>query len=93
MSPKAMSRILGVLATERRIQIMRVLLDSDEPVPSSVVGGIVGMDDGPTSFNLTKLAEVGLVTRNASGRWVFYSANRVVMEEVQKFWSKSDGNG
>lgn len=82
MDNKALASMLRLLATERRVTILRMLLDSPEPLPSSTIASLLGVEDGPASYNLTELAESGLIKRQQSGRWVFYAPNRELLAKV-----------
>jgi DNA-binding transcriptional ArsR family regulator len=100
MQAKALASLLKALSTTRRIQIIRILLDAGEPVAMTTVAALLKLDEGQTSYNLSKLADVGLVLRQQSGRWVFFTINQVTMNEIRKFWTETittketkDGSG
>ncbi len=81
-----MAAIFHRFATPRRLQILRVLLDSDEPAASSTIAAVTGESEAATSFNLIRLAELGIVTRIPSGRWAFYVVNRPLMIVLKEYF-------
>lgn len=93
MHPKAMANIFRVIATERRLTILRILLDADGPVSPSIISGVLGLDDGPVSYNMSELASVGLVSKAVSGRHTFWTPNRIVVQEILSFWQPENMNG
>lgn len=86
MTPKSLAHLLRVISTERRIEILQRLLDYPDGIPVSTLGALIDMPDGPLSFNLKKLAEVGLVLRQPNGRFVFYTINRGLIKQVFEFF-------
>lgn len=86
MTPESHAALLKALSTERRIQILQLLMTHDSPVAAGVLAAKMDLSEGAISFNAGKLAEVGLLTKQASGRHVFYSPNKVVIRELIRFW-------
>jgi len=85
MRPDAFANLARALSSPRRAAIIKLLIESKEMVASSTIASVLGIRDGDASYNLIKLAEVGLVLRQVHGRWVFYAVNRSLLNEVQRF--------
>lgn len=79
---------LSCLATERRLLVLRILLDSSEALSSGTIAAVTGLTEARTSFNLMRLQEAQLVLRIPSGRMVFYAINRKAIEMIQSFFVK-----
>lgn len=88
MSPKSLATLLRALSTPRRVEILLLLLGSPDPLPSSTISTMVGIRDSSASFNLLELAQVGLVLRQPSGRYVFWSPNRTLVRDVFSAFTK-----
>lgn len=84
MDDKAIANLLRTLSTERRVSLLRALLFSVEPLPSSTLATLVGISDAAASYNLSELSQCGLIRAQQSGRWVFYSPNRELLSHVFK---------
>jgi len=81
-----LTKAFNALSTERRLKIMRLLMDSPEPVASSMIAAVAGIAEAPTSYNLTALVKAELVTRIPSGRWVFYTVNHATVKKLGQFF-------
>ncbi|MEK0324421.1 MAG: metalloregulator ArsR/SmtB family transcription factor [Nitrosopumilus sp.] len=79
------ARIFSVLSTNRRCKILRLLIDSEQPVNSSMIANIIGESDATTSFNLTALREAGVIGKVPSGRWAFYFVNPDAITAIANF--------
>ena len=90
MQSEHLANLLKVISTKRRLDILRALIDYPKPVSSSTLAALVGIGEGPASFNLRKLAEVGLLLTQPSGRWVFYTPNRTLIQEIQSFFQTQE---
>jgi len=86
------TKAFSALSTERRLKIMRLLMDSPEPVASSMIAAVTGVAEAPTSYNLTALVKADLVTRIPSGRWVFYTVNHATVEKLGRFFRLEIGD-
>ncbi len=86
MRHKALANILKTISTERRLDIIKVLMDSDEALPTTTIAALAGMPMAAASFNLVEMANDGIVLRRPLGRMVFYTVNRSLLEEVQTFF-------
>lgn len=88
LKPQQAAELLRVLGSGRRLEILNILLESPESVPSTAIGKVLKIPDGAVSYNLMTLAKVGLVIREPTGPWVFYSPNRRLLREVAAFLLK-----
>lgn len=75
---------LGALAQETRLLIFRMLVQAG---PEGLSVGCIAdkLDTEPNgrlSFHLKELVRAGLVTATQSGRFIFYSANYPVMNDL-----------
>lgn len=86
MQAKSLANLLRVLATQRRVETLRLLLESPTSLASSNIAAMLGVTESTASFNLMALAGVGLVLRAQSGSYAFYSPNRLLVQEVLKFF-------
>ncbi len=93
MQDKALANLMGAIANTRRVAILRLLLNTKEPLTMTFIAAHLGIQDGPTSYNLQKLVEVGLVSRTPSGKYAFFQINRTVMREIIRFWRKKPESG
>jgi len=78
----SIAECLGRVATERRLRIIRVLLNCDTMLPVSTIAALAGLNNQQTSFNLTEMLKYGLVLRTTSGKWSFYTINLPVLQEL-----------
>lgn len=88
--------VLKTISTERRLRILRVLLDSKGPMPTTNIAAATGLTEPQTSFNLTAMRVLGIVLRQMTGRWSFYEVNRGLFEDVARFLTEKgldDGTG
>lgn len=90
MKPIALANLFKALSNERRIRIMRFLLDSNEPLPVTTLSQMLNLPQGPVSWNLSILAKVGLVIRHPSGTWVLYSPNRTILKGMLEFFETKE---
>ena len=74
--------IFSRLSTSRRILILEVLLEAEQPLASSTIAAVTGQTEAACSFNLVRLSEVGLIHAIPSGRWAFYVANRDLLNTL-----------
>jgi len=88
MQAVAIAKMLKVLSTERRVQILDLLLNSPDALPLTTINHHLGIEiDGPVSANLKAMIEVGLVLKTPSGRYVFFEPNRVAIDELRSFFT------
>ncbi len=86
MDTRALTNLFKALASERRVRIVKILMESERPIASSMLAELLEIPDGSTSHNLTKLYEVGLVNKIQSGSWVLYEINDEVLKVLRGFF-------
>jgi ArsR family transcriptional regulator len=74
------SRRFHALADETRLKIIDRLRDGEECVCN--LTGPLGMRQSLLSFHLRTLKEAGLITDRKQGRWVYYSLNLDVLDQM-----------
>ncbi len=75
-------RWFHALADETRLRIIDRLIDGERCV--CVLTEEMGARQPRLSFHLKTLKEAGLVRDRRQGRWIYYSLNPDVMEEVER---------
>jgi DNA-binding transcriptional ArsR family regulator len=86
MQDKALANLMSAIANPRRVAILRLLLNTKEPLTMTFIAAHLGIQDGPTSHNLQRLVDVGLISRSPSGKYAFFQVNRSVMRDIIRFW-------
>jgi len=71
----ALTKSFKAVANERRVRILRMLLDKREMNVSQISQGI-NLSFKSTSRHLLRLEDVGLIKRRQDNLWVYYSINR-----------------
>jgi ArsR family transcriptional regulator, arsenate/arsenite/antimonite-responsive transcriptional repressor len=80
---KRTARLFHALADETRLRIVSQLADGERCVCD--LTGALEAGQSRLSFHLKTLKEVGLLIDRRDGRWIYYSLNRGVLEEVRAF--------
>ena len=80
ITSEALAQVLKVLATPRRVQILRILCAEPDGISPSVIAASLGIGEGSTSFNLAKMEQHGLVLRRVCGRYALYHPNQVMLD-------------
>ena len=79
-------KALAALAQESRLAVYRLLVTrGPEGLSAGVIGTRLGIAPATLSFHLKELATAGLVTALTQGRYVIYSANLDLMNELLGF--------
>jgi ArsR family transcriptional regulator len=74
---------LVALAQETRLAIFRLLVEAGpEGMNAGAIAGAVGIPAATLSFHISQLARAGLVAARQEGRFIFYSANFVAMDDL-----------
>lgn len=79
------AKLLRVMSTERRLEIVALLARSDEALASTFISARLSIPDNQISENLLKLADCGLLLRTASGNNRFYTLNHGLYQELTGF--------
>ncbi len=87
-------RALAALAQETRIRIFRSLVEQGpEGLPASVLAEKLDLPNATFSFHVKELSQAGLVTARQSGRFIYYSANYPVMNDLVGYLTENCCNG
>lgn len=90
MDTKATIVALAALAQESRLAVFRLLIQlGPEGMAATKIGAQLGIAPSSMSFHLKELAHANLVTARQEGRFVIYSANFNVMNEVIGFLTEN----
>ncbi|HEV7815620.1 MAG TPA: metalloregulator ArsR/SmtB family transcription factor, partial [Janthinobacterium sp.] len=77
---------LAALAQESRLAVFRLLVQvGPQGMAASKIGEHLGIPPSSLSFHLKELTHAKLVASRHDGRFVFYAANIVTMNEVIGF--------
>ena len=84
------SELLTALGHESRLSIYRLLVEAGvEGVNASAIGEALGIAPATLSFHLAHLARAGLVTSRQEGRFIYYSADFAVMDDLVGFLTRN----
>jgi ArsR family transcriptional regulator len=80
------SELLAALGHESRLAIFRLLVEAgSEGMNASAIGDKLGIVPATLSFHLSHLSRVGLITGRQASRFIFFSVNYGVMDELLAF--------
>lgn len=80
------AELLAALGHESRLSIFRLLVEAGlEGITASVIGEQLNMAPATLSFHLAHLNRVGLIQGLKEGRFIRYSANYTMMDELLAF--------
>jgi ArsR family transcriptional regulator, arsenate/arsenite/antimonite-responsive transcriptional repressor len=80
------SELLAALGHESRLAIFRLLVEAgDTGMNAGAIGEKIGIAAPTLSFHLAHLSRVGLISRRQDGRFVNYSADFPLMDELLAF--------
>lgn len=77
------ARLCHALSDETRLRILQRLQDGEQCVCD--LTDLFQTGQSRLSFHLKVLKEAGLVNDRPEGRWIYYSLNPVVLEEIEEF--------
>ncbi len=90
METKSVIAALSALAQESRLGIYRHLVQlGPAGCAASKIGEALDIPPSSLSFHMKELSHAGLVTSRQEGRFVIYSANYNVMNEVLGFLTEN----
>jgi len=90
MDTLSAAELLSALAHESRLAIFRVLVECGEAgMNASAIGEKVGLAPTTLSFHLAHLSRVGLIAGRPEKRFIFYSANYPLMDDLLAFLSSN----
>jgi len=94
METKTTIVALAALAQESRLAVFRLLVQlGPEGMAATKIGSELGIAPSSMSFHLKELAHANLVSARQDGRFVIYSANFDVMNEVIGFLTENCCSG
>lgn len=80
------SDILAALGHESRLSIFRLLVEAGaDGLNASTIGDQLNLVPNTLSFHLAHLSRVGLIKGNQQGRFIYYSADYGVMDNLIAF--------
>ena len=80
------SDLLAALGHESRLAVFRLLVEAGaQGVNASAIGERVGLAPPTLSFHLAHLSRVGLIKGRQEKRFIYYSANYPLMDELLAF--------
>lgn len=84
------SELLAALGHESRLSVYRLLVEAGkEGVNASAIGEALGIAPATLSFHLAHLARAGLVVSRQEGRFIYYSADYEVMDDLIGFLTRN----
>jgi ArsR family transcriptional regulator len=82
---KVSARWFHALSDETRLRIIERLVEGEQCVCD--LTDMLDTGQSRLSFHLKTLKDAGVLTDRRQGRWVYYSLNPHVLEEVERFLS------
>jgi DNA-binding transcriptional ArsR family regulator len=80
------AEFLAALGHETRLAIFRLLVEAGpEGLNASAIGEQLGLPPATLSFHLAHLSRVGLIKGKQEGRFIYYSADFAVMDDLLTF--------
>ncbi len=80
------AELLAALGHESRLAIYRLLVEAGSTgVNASAIGDRLGLAPATLSFHLAHLSRVGLIDGQQESRFIFYSADYAVMDDLIAF--------
>lgn len=84
------AELLAALGHESRLSIFRLLVEAGKKgINASAIGEQLGLAPATLSFHLAHLSQVGLIKGIQNSRFIYYSANYGVMDNLLAFLAKS----
>jgi DNA-binding transcriptional ArsR family regulator len=77
------SELLAALGHESRLAVFRMLVEAGtDGINASAISEKLGLAPATLSFHLAHLSRAGLITGRQVSRFIYYSANYAVMDEL-----------
>ncbi len=90
MENKTAVNTLYALAQESRLAIFRTLVQAGpEGMAAGKISETTGIPPSSLSFHLKEMSHAGIVTSRQESRYIFYSANFKVMNELLAFLTEN----
>ncbi len=88
------AELLAALGHESRLAVFRLLVEAGpEGIVASGIGEYMAMPAATLSFHLAHLSRVGLIKGQRESRFIRYSTNFEVMDELISFLTHNCCNG
>lgn len=82
--------LLSALGHESRLAIFRFLVEAGpDGINAGAIGEQLGLAPATLSFHLAHLSRVGLIRRRQESRFIFYSADYAVMDDLIAFLTRN----
>ena len=82
--------LLAALGHESRLAVFRLLVEAGaQGMNASAIADKVGLAPPTLSFHLAHLTRVGLISGRQEKRFIFYSANYPLMDDLLSFLSSN----
>ena len=78
----ATAELFKSLGDPARVRIVNLLATSSEPVCACEFEPALGLSQPTVSHHLRKLTEAGLLAREQSGKWAYFSLKRDAVEKL-----------
>ncbi len=86
METLSAAELLAALGHESRLSIFRLLVETgEEGINASAIGEKLGLAPATLSFHLAHLSRVGLIKGRQESRFIYYSADYAVMDDLLAF--------
>ena len=90
METSSASSLLAALGHDTRLAIFRLLVEAGpEGVHAGAIGEYLEMAPATLSFHLAHLSRTGLIAARQEGRYIYYSADYGVMDELVAFLTRN----
>lgn len=84
------SELFAALGHESRLDIFRMLVEvGSEGINASLIAERLEIPPATLSFHLSHLSRMGLITGRQASRFIFYSANYEVIDDLLAFLTKN----
>lgn len=80
-----LSKVFHILGHPTKLSVLRYVMEQDDSVVPTLVSYSLGIPLAQASYSLKRMSEVGILTRNVSGRYTFYSTDPQFLELLQEF--------
>lgn len=88
------AELLSALGHESRLAVFRLLVEAGTGgMNASAIGEKVGLAPPTLSFHLAHLSRAGLITGRQEKRFIYYSANYSLMDDLLAFLTTKCCNG
>lgn len=76
-----------MLGHPTKLSVFKYVMEQDEAVVPTLVAYSLGIPVAQASYSLKRMSEVGILTRNVSGRYTFYTTDPDFLSLLKEFVS------